>query len=377
MGLRIAILGTRGIPARYGGFETFAEELSKRLVARGHAVTVYGRRSLGESYNGPSELYGVQVRVAPTVAHKYLETPLHAFTSNLDLMRRKFDVGLVCNAANSPFAWMIRLRGVKLIVNLDGIERRRGKWNVLGKTWYRLGELCSVLFAHRLVADAAVISEYYRKTYRAGTTVIAYGADGSRVASGKTLAEFALQQRRYLLYVSRLEPENNAFGVIQAYALVDTDVPLVIVGDAPYSTAYKERLKRESQHAEQGSKRRVVFTGYRFGDDYRELQSNCYLYIQATEVGGTHPALVEAMAFGNCVVANDTPEHLEVLGDTGMYYGRNDFSELGRKMSELLADPQRVRALGAHALRRASERYTWEKVTDQYEALFSEVCGLR
>ncbi len=371
--LRIGILGTRGIPAAYGGFETFAEELSVRLVAKGHEVTVYGRRPFFQKSREDSAFKGVQRRVVPTIMHKYLETPLHALTSFLDVALRSgdraFDVLLLCNAANSPFAWLANLRKIPLAVNVDGIERRRTKWNKVGKLWYSLGERCSVWFGQRVVSDAKVIADYYLEQYGISSTVIAYGATVHRREPGATLAEFGLKSGNFILYVSRLEPENNALGVIEAYRMLpeaDRRMPLVIVGDAPYADEYKKQLRERAVPG-------VIFTGFRFGEAYQELRSHCAITIQATEVGGTHPALVEAMAYGNAVIANDVPEHREVLGDAGWYYPKNDFAVLSRRMSELMCSPEKTQDLGASARARAELCYQWEGVTTQYEQLFQEL----
>ncbi len=366
--LRIAILGTRGIPACYGGFETFAEQLSTRLVGRGHSLTVYGRCAFFEDVPRWGEYRGVTQRIVPTIRHKYLDTPVASLTSFVDLLWRRFDVVLLCNAANSLFAFSARLRGVPLLINVDGVERKRKKWNMLGKLGYLLGEWCSILFADRIVADAEVIRQYYAETYAHPSTVIAYGADAIRRPAGETLAKFGLSERAYLLYVSRLEPENNALGVVQAYAKSKLKIPLVIVGDAPYADAYKAQVKACAADG-------VIFTGFQFGEAYQELQSNCYAYIQATEVGGTHPALVEAMAYGNCVIANSTPEHHEVLRESGLFYERNDFEQLAARLSEICASPIMVDEYRAKALAEAEARFRWEVITDQYEKLFYEVIG--
>jgi len=366
--LRIALLGTRGIPASYGGFETFAEELSGRLVERGHSVTVYARRRFFRPKATLTYL-GVEVRYIPTVMHKYFETPLHSLLCFLDLFRRQFDVVLLCNAANSPFAWLVRLRGLPIAINVDGIERLRSKWNSLGRAWYRLGEWCSVKFASRIISDAKVIQDYYAERYMASSTVIAYGATVIRREPGAIHKQFVLTPRKYILYVSRLEPENNALGVIQAYNALGTDIPLVIVGDAPYAKEYQQKLRAEAGPG-------VIFAGFQFGESYQELQSNCMFYIQATEVGGTHPALVEAMSYGNCVIVNGTPENLEVLGDAGKSYPKNDFEQLTRRMQELVDSSEQEREeLRRRARARAEQHYSWEKVTSQYLKLFGELCS--
>lgn len=362
LSLKVAIMGTRGIPAAYGGFETFAEELSSRLARRGHRVTVYCRRFLGNPPAGPQNFRGVNLKYLPTIRHKYFETVVHAALSLLDVWRERYQVVLLCNAANSPFVWLARMRGVPVVLNVDGIEKERTKWSVLGRWWYRLGEVGAVLFASSLVADARVIAEYYRTKYRCRPTVIPYGAEAVIREAGEILRRFALRPKNFLLYVSRLEPENNALGVIEAYNGLDTKMPLVIVGDAPYAGKYKALLKSRANA-------NIVFTGFQFGKPYQELRSNCYLYIQATQVGGTHPALVEAMAYGNCIVANSTPEHFEVLGDAGCYYQRNDFLDLRQKLQALLADPKQVDDYGRMAKQRAAALYRWEAVTDQYECI--------
>lgn len=364
--MHIAILGTRGIPAAYGGFETFAEELGARLVERGHKVTVYGRRYFGQPRVPDGVHRGIATRTLPTFRHKYLETPFHAGLSCVDAFRLKPDLVLLCNAANSLTAWIPRLRGIPVAINVDGIERLRSKWNRLGKLWYQLGEIGALLFASRIVSDAEVIADYYRKRYRRESTVLAYGADVRPLPPGPVLAELGVEPDRYILYVSRLEPENNALGVIEAYGRIETDLPLVIVGDAPYADAYKAELRRAANE-------RVKFAGFRFGDSYRELRSHCRLYVQATEVGGTHPALVEAMAYGNAIIANEVPEHREVLGDAGLYYPKNDFISLSGQLNALLSDDALTARLRRAAAERAGELYTWSRTVDGYEVLFRDL----
>lgn len=368
---RIALMGTRGIPARYGGFETFAEQLSTRLVARGHEVVVYGRCSFRDSWGKRETLCGVLRRDTPTIFHKYLETPIHACTSGIDLLFQRIDIILLCNGANAPIAPIMLCKRVPLVINVDGIERNRAKWNRLGKAWYLLGEHCSVRLATRIVSDAEVIAKYYRDRYQVDSTVIPYGVHPVRKAPGSALKNFNLEPGRYLLYVSRLEPENNALGVIEAYKTIQTDMPLVVVGDAPYATEYKQLLRRTAADAN------VIFTGFQFGEPYQEFQSNCYLYIQATEVGGTHPALIESMSYGNCVVANGTPENIEVVGEWGLAFEKNNFTHLASILSDLVANPQTVARLGELAAAYVCKRYSWDSVITQYEQLFDSLIARR
>lgn len=361
--LKIAIMGTRGIPARYGGFETFAEELSVRLAARGHEVTVYCR-----SYNMPERapVYrGVRLVHLPTIRHKYLDTIVHTYLSAWHSVFKQFDAVLFCNAANSMFIPLARLRR-PVAINVDGIERKRKKWNAAGRLWYRGGERMATIFADRLISDAEVIRQYYLEQYGRDSVVIAYGSDFEPAAGIDIVEQLGLKPREYVLYVSRLEPENNAHLVIEAFEGVKSEKKLAIVGDAPYAGEYIKRLKSTRDP-------RIVFTGAVYGQGYAQLQSNAYCYVQATEVGGTHPALIEAMGAGNCVIANGTPENVEVVGDAGFIFAAGDAGDLREKLQRVLDEPALVTEYGKRARERARSVYNWDKVTDQYERLFLEM----
>lgn len=359
--MKIAIMGIRGIPANYGGFETFAEELSVRLVERGHDVTVYGRSNTidyaGDTYKG------VKLVILPTIRHKYFDTVAHTGISVLHGLFRRFDVVLVCNSANSIFTIIPRLIGQKVALNVDGLEWQRGKWNVIGKWYYRISEFIATLLPNVVVTDSVFIQKYYLEKFKKESTFIPYGAPTEKVATIDVLKTYNLVPGQYILYVSRLEPENNAHLVVQAYEQVKTDLPLVIVGGAPYNTAYIQKLKSTKDP-------RIIFTGYVYGQGYKEFQSNAFFYIQATEVGGTHPALLEAMGYGNCVLANDVPEHTEVLRDSGVYFKTSDVNDLRVKMQYLIDHPKIVEGFRLKAVQRIKEAYTWDRITEGYENLF-------
>ena len=263
--LKLAILGTRGVPANYGGFETFAAELSTRLVQRGHEVSVYCREA------GTEEWHGVQRIVLPAIGHKYLETVSHAFLSALDALRRDFDAVLVCNAANAFVLPLLRAARIPAAINVDGIERRRRKWNVLGRAVYSIGEAFSVSFADAVIADAEVIASYYREEYGLVPMTIPYGADFPAEPDSDVLERIGVKAGEYLLYVSRFEPENNPLEVVQAYEkLEDAAPPLVMLGKGLYARDLVDELHR---HASE----RVLFPGALYGRDYRTLQRNALL----------------------------------------------------------------------------------------------------
>src|SRR5947209_8916508 len=366
--MRIAILGTRGVPASYGGFETFAEQLSTRLVARGHEVTV----SCRAHYVSPRQIQykGVRLKVLPTIRHKYFDTVVHACLSSLHAaVFRRFDAALICNAANAPFAPILRAAGVPVAINVDGLEHKRRKWNWLGTSYYRVAERLSVWLPNETVTDASVIQDYYLTNDGAASTMIAYGAEVERRLDRAAVRQWGVEPNRYVLYVSRLEPENNAAMVVEAFRRVRTPPKLLIVGDAPYAHEYISRLRSLARRD-----RRIVFTGFVFGDAYRALQQNAYCYVHATEVGGTHPALVEAMGYGNCVLALAAPENVEVVGDAGLHY--RDSQELAAQLQRVLRDGAIVNQYRQRAQARVRERYDWEHVVDEYEDLFARMARL-
>jgi glycosyltransferase involved in cell wall biosynthesis len=364
--LKIAIIGTRGIPSNYGGFETFAEECAAGLVSRGHAVTVYGRSHYVARH---LKMYrGVRLMVLPTLQWKYTDTAVHSCLSIIHALFQRFDVILICNAANAIYAWLPRLFGTPVVLNVDGVERLRGKWNRLGKAYYHFCEYLSTCLPNAIVTDAQVIEKYYRDRYGADSTFIPYGTRTEKPEGRDILERLGLSEREYFLYVSRLEPENNAHLVVDCFEKVRTSRRLLIVGDAPYSTEYIRKLRASRDS-------RIMFPGAIYGEAYWQLQANAFCYIHATEVGGTHPALIEAMGQANIVVANGTPENIEVLGGAGIIYRKNSSEDLTRCLQEITDHPEKYSGLRQAALERAQVLYSWESVIRQYEQLLYEVCG--
>lgn len=362
--MKIALLGTRGIPARYGGFETFAEELSVRLAERGHEVTVYGRTN---NIGTRRETYrGVRLKLLPTIPHKHLDTLAHTALSTLHLLAHRPDAALYCNGANAVYTVLPRLLGVPTALNVDGLERKRRKWGLLARAWYRLSERLSTWFPTELIADARVIERYYRERYGKRSRLIAYGAETSRAETTAALDRLGLRPGGYFLYVSRMEPENNALLVVRAFEKTTTPKKLVMVGDAPYAPDYIRRVKATEDA-------RILFPGGVYGQGYRELQSHCLAYIHSTEVGGTHPALIEAMGRGRAVLYLGTEENVEVAGEAGLRFSNSE-TELARLIERVAAMSGEERArLGERAVSIVAERYDWERVTDRYENLFRDL----
>lgn len=365
--MRIAILGTRGIPARYGGFETFAEELSTRLAQRGHRVTVYCR----EPHPVPT-YRGVSLVYLPTWRHKYFDTIVHTFFCTVHLIFHRAAVALYCNGANAIFTLPPRVFGIPTLLNVDGLERKRKKWNRLAKAWYAVSEWLATFCPSVVITDAKQIEDYYAQRYGKRTHFIPYGAETGKVSTADVLSKLGLERGAYFLYVSRMEPENNALLVRQAFeqvpAAVNGPVKLALIGDAPYAQDYIQRV-RDTRDP------RIVMPGAIYGSGYHELLSHCLAYIHATEVGGTHPALIEAMGRGALVLYLNTPENAEVAGNAGIPF---DAGNLAQKLAQVLGMSSQERAAwGRRAADRVAERYSWDAVTAQYERLLAGAARAR
>ncbi len=356
-------MGTRGIPASYSGFETCVEQLGQRLVERGHEVTVYCR-SHHITYEG-THYKGMQLVKLPTVKNKYLDTIVHSFISSVHALFHPYDVAIYFIAANSPVTWIPRLVGTKTVLNVDGLDWKREKWPNLAKKYIQFAEYLATKLPTSYFTDSHVVQAYYRQRFRSEAPYIPYGSEVEIIPPGEILAQFGLEPGKYILFVGRLVPENCAHHLVEAFKGLATDLKCVIVGDAAYADDYISSLKAMAEDDP-----RIVFTGYVFGKGYHELGSNAYIFVESSGVGGTHPALVEAMAFGNCVITHNTAENLETIGDAGLAYnGKVGAVDLKRVLQDLIDQPDQIEYYRIKAKQRAHSAYSWETVTDAYERL--------
>jgi glycosyltransferase involved in cell wall biosynthesis len=367
--MKIALLGTRGIPASYSGFETCVEQLGQRLVERGHHVTVYCRT---HHITYPGTPYkGMRLVKLPAIPNKYLDTMVHSFLSSLHALTQGYDIALYFIAGNSPVTWIPRLAGAKTILNVDGLDWKREKWPALAKKYIQFAEYLATKLPNAYITDSHVVQGYYRDRFHSEPPYIPYGSEVEILPPGETLARLGLEPQRYVLFVGRLVPENCAHHLVEAFRGLDTDLKCVVVGDAPYAEEYIAALKASAQ-----ADPRIVFTGYVFGRGYQELGSNACIFVETSGVGGTHPALVEAMAFGNCVVTHNTPENLETIGEAGLAYdGQRGADSLRQVLQRLLSQPALVEDYRGRARQWARAHYSWEAVADDYERLFHRLCG--
>lgn len=366
--MRIAMVGTRGVPAAYGGFETAIEEIGRRLVARGHQVVVYCRG--GE--DAPTEHLGMELVQLPAARRKSLETLSHTALSVLHLLRSpRPDAVFVFNAANAPFVPLLRLRRLPTAIHVDGLEWRRAKWSGLGQQYYRIVESLSVRWGDALISDAQGIADYYTEEFGASTELIVYGApvlDGARV---DRLAELDLTERGYHLVVARFEPENHVREIVEGYRASDARLPLVVVGSAPYADEYTAAITAAAEGDD-----RIRLTGGIWDQELLDaLYAGAASYLHGHSVGGTNPSLLRAIGAGAPIIAWDVSFNAESVGAEGLYF--DSAAGVGSALAAVEADLDSAVAAASRMRDRAVQRYDWDLVAEDYLALATGLAGGR
>ncbi|WP_424348208.1 DUF1972 domain-containing protein [Kocuria sp. CH-021] len=375
--LHVGMVGTRGVPAAYGGFETAVEEIGARLVERGHQVTVYCRRgnaaqSVGAGATGGLGSYrGMELIHLPALRLKSFETLSHTAVSSVHhLWHRKTDVNFVFNAANSPLLRVLRAGGTPVAVHVDGLEWKRGKWGRHGRAYYRMAELLAVRGADALIADAEGIQDYYRHEFGADTTLLTYGAPVLNDVRGSVVEAVGLSPFGYHLVVARMEPENHVHLIVNAYTRSRSTRPLVIVGTAPYAAEYIDAIRRTAT-----ADPRIRLVGGIWNQELLDqLYGNALSYVHGHSVGGTNPSLLRAMGAGTPTLAFDVVFNRGVLDHLGRYFKTED--ELTQLFEEMEATaPGELQRIGAGLRQRASVQYDWNTVTDGYERLAADLAA--
>ena len=370
--LSFAMVGTRGVPARYGGFETAIEEIGQRLAARGHRVRVYCRRAEGEETEGqPREAQltrhlGMDLVTLPALRRRSLETLSHTALSTVHLLARRTDVAFVFNAANAPLLPLLRAARIPVATHVDGLEWKRAKWGPAGQRYYRLAEAAAVRWSDALIADARGIASYYRTEFGVATSLIAYGAPILESPGHDHLVQHGLEPRGFHVAVARFEPENHVHAIVEGYVRSNATRPLVVVGAAPYADEYTARVRELA-----GADPRVRFLGGVWDqDELDQLYAHALTYVHGHSVGGTNPSLLRAIGAGTATTAFDVNFNREVLGDDGRFFARAQ--DLPGLFTDAEADEEGTIARGARLQERARD-YSWDEVAEQYEALAWEL----
>jgi glycosyltransferase involved in cell wall biosynthesis len=352
----VAIIGTRGYPSYYGGFETAIRKLAPYLVDHGWDVTVYGRKGSTRT-NDPDRDPRVRTVITPGLETKSISTLSYGLTASTHAAFRKPSVALVMNVANGFFLPALRVRRIPTLVNVDGIEWDRAKWGRLAKWVFHSGAKWTARFGTRMVYDSREIERRWLEEFHVDGTFIPYGGD----TPGALPVVDGLVHRGYILVVARFVPENTVPEFLEAARELSQSWPIVIVGSSGYGGVLDDQARTLSQSIEN-----VTWLGH-VSDDSKllSLWQHAGAYFHGHSVGGTNPALVQAMAAGAPVVARDTAYNREVLGEGGAFCAPNP-ADIVRALSRVMLDADLAEEIVAHTTRRAAVHYTWEKVCESY-----------
>jgi len=359
----IAIIGSRGYPFVYSGYETFVKEVSERLVQQNIGVRVYCQKHLFSAR--PKIVNGVDLVYVPTVQTKSLNQLVHSFFSMLHACFSKADVILVVNAANGPFGLISLLTQKKTLINVDGLEWLRPKWKGLGQVYFKFAAKLATLFYNIIITDAEAMRQVYLKTFNKDSTVIAYGANIRYAKNPELISQFGLQPNEYYLIVGRLIPDNNSDLLLEGYLKANSNKKLVIVGDVPYQDAYAQNMKAHASD-------QVLFLGYVTDSEaLAELYHQSYAYLHGHEYGGTNPTMLKAMAYGTAILALDTVFNREMLenGEFGWFFQKTPAS-VALYLQQAENNPQSVETLKAKARNGITQKYNWDEVTKAYVTVF-------
>ena len=364
--IKISIIGTRGYPYVYSGYETFVKELSERLVIKDCNVTVYCHKGLFD--NRPKEIKGIKLVYIPTIETKILSQPVNSFLSIIHACFSRPDVLLVVNSANGPFGLLTKLFKVPTVINVDGLEWLRPKWKGLGSIYFKWASKMATLFYDQIINDSDEMRKVYLDLFKRDSKVIAYGADIRKSKNPDLINKWNLKQREYYLVIGRLIPDNNADLIINGFLKSNSKKKLVIVGDVPYKDSYASNLKKIRDE-------RLVFTGYvKDQDILAELYYNSYVYVHGHEFGGTNPTMIKAMAYGSAILALDTVFNQEMLqnGKFGLFF-KKELLSITSLIHYCEKENISMDNLRQESVNGITKKYNWDSVTSEYLEVFKSL----
>lgn len=361
--LKVAILGAKGYPYVYGGYDTLIKELGERLVAKGVEVRVYNHRALFKER--PAMVNGIECIYTPAIESKSFTQLSHSFISMIHACFSDVDVIFVVNSGNGPFGFIARLFGKPTAINVDGLEWLRPKWKGLGAKYFFWASKMATRWYDQIINDSDEMRRVYLELFQKDSQVIAYGANPKEQVSEEPISRWNLNSRGYFLIVGRLVPDNNADLILEGFLQSSSDKTLVIVGDVPFSDPWANQLKSRQDP-------RLLFTGYVTDpNELAALYSHCYAYFHGHEFGGTNPAMLKALGYGCAILALNTPFNQEMLqeGKHGWYFEKNPES-VKSLVEKSEAEPQQMEDFRQTARQGLTQKYNWDYVTDQYLEVF-------
>jgi len=361
--LKIAIIGSRGYPYVYSGYETLIKELSERLVRKGCEVTVYCHRNLFKEK--PALVNGIKLVYVPTIETKSLSQLIHSFLSMSHAVVSDVDVIFAVNAANGPFGLISKIFRKRTAINVDGLEWLRPKWKGLGAIYFKTAARLSTILYDQIINDSDEMRKVYLNTFKKESVVIAYGATVKKSEDPSLIQQWPITPEEYYLVVGRMIPDNNADVIVKGFLASNSTKKMVVVGDVFYKDAYADTLKALKDE-------RLIFTGYVYDPEVlAALYHHCYVYVHGHEFGGTNPTMIKAMGYGCAILALNTVFNKEMLanGLYGIYFEKNQ-EAVRQQINSADQYPNKIKNLRQNSHLGITDKYNWDYITDQYLEVF-------
>ena len=356
--MKISIIGSRGYPYVYSGYETFVKELSLRLVKKKIDVKIYCHSSLFKIKE--KKINGINLVYTPSLKSKFLSQFYNSFFSIIHACFSNSDIILVVNVANGPFGLLTKLFKKKTIINVDGVEWKRPKWKGLGSIYFKFAAFLATKFYDKIITDSDEMFDIYLNEFKSKSTVIAYGHNKSFENETDVLKKYFLNKNEFFLVIGRLIPDNNADFILKQFIASNTKRKLVIVGDVPYHDIYSKKLKSIENE-------RITFTGYiNCENELADLYKNCYAYVHGHEFGGTNPTMINAIFYNSKIYALQNKFSKEMLDnvENKFFFTKKDNSL--KKLFE-----KQIKK--SNKFNRIKEKYDWDKISEKYIKLFKNL----
>lgn len=366
--LRIAVFGIRSLPPSdgCGGSDTATEGLYSCLAKRGYEVVVYCRKYRGINRKYPKSYRNLKLIHIPTIRKQGFDTLIHSFLCTLHIILfNSAKIIHIHNPGNIIWVPLLRLFRKKCFVSVDGLDWRRTRWPVYVRIYLRISFYLVLRLSNRIIVDNVFIQRHYLKGFGAKVDYIPYGVETKEITSCEILEKLNLRKGKYILFVGRFIKEKGVHYLIEAFEKLETDFNLVLVGDNLFDKNWVNKLKSTED-------KRIVFTGYMYGQHVDELMQHCYLYVQPSDVEGLSPVILTAMSFGKCVLAGDIPENSFLVKDHGYLFKRGNITSLVSALKMLLNSEEKVKQKGESAQEFVARNFSWDKVADQCIEIFSK-----
>ena len=368
--VKIAMLGHKRIPSREGGIEIVVDELTTRMAALGHSVTVYNRKGkhvAGGSVEHVKEYKGVKIKEVFTIDRRGLAAMSSSLFAAIRAGFGKYDVVHIHAEGPAFFTFVPKWLGKKVIVTVHGLDWQRAKWGRFASWIIRTGEKNAVKYADEIIVLSQGVKEYFLREYGRETVFIPNGVNKPEIKEPKEIKKFGLEKNEYVLFLGRIVPEKGEHYLIKAWKEIKSDKMLVIAGGISDTEGYGKELKELTEGDE-----RIIFTGFIQGRLLEELYSNCYIYVLPSDLEGMPLSLLEAMSYGNCCLVSSIPECADVIEDKAVTFEKSSVKDLREKLQELLNHEDVVEGFKKEAANFICKKYNWADVVEETLNLYNK-----